>query len=243
MIVRTDDYLADYRLLGLQPGCSLQTLERTWRRAVSALHPDRSRAEGLEPAAAQQRLFVLTQAYRRLREFERQHGRLPGGAAPALAPQAGLQAPAGAAAPPTPTAVAPDSEDAAPAAASVDPALPASPYRSRGRRFALGGIALGLAVGVFGWPRHEAVEGPGQPLLPAAAGSLGLGEPVQREPQRARIKLGYTQAEVEALLGPPLLRNEDDWEYGPSHVRFERGRVVGWYSSPMRPLPVDRPVR
>ncbi|WP_281187141.1 hypothetical protein [Aquimonas voraii] len=40
-------------------------------------------------------------------------------------------------------------------------------------------------------------------------------------------------------MGPPLVLQADLWEYGPSHIRFERGRVVGWYSSPLKPLPVD----
>ncbi|MCG6118432.1 MAG: J domain-containing protein [Aquimonas sp.] len=241
--MRTYDYLADYRLLGLHPGCSAQTLERTWRRAVSALHPDRSQSGSLDPGAAQQRLLQLTQAYRRLRDFEREHGRLPG--APLPNPTA----------PDTPERASQTAENAMSwemAAGATDsqatPAAPvpgavSSPKPSGRRRVALGGIGLGLAIGLLGWPGREPVEAPVEAQQPAPANALGLGQPAPHAGHRPLIKLGHTQAEVEALLGPPLLRSQEDWEYGPSHIRFEQGRVSGWYSSPLRPLPVDRPLR
>ncbi|MBL8298385.1 MAG: J domain-containing protein [Rhodanobacteraceae bacterium] len=54
----------------------------------------------------------------------------------------------------------------------------------------------------------------------------------------ATLKQGDSADQVHRLLGPPILQSHEVWEYGPSHVRFARGHVVDWYSSPLRPLPV-----
>uniref|UniRef100_A0A0S6YVV0 Uncharacterized protein n=1 Tax=Mizugakiibacter sediminis TaxID=1475481 RepID=A0A0S6YVV0_9GAMM len=42
-----------------------------------------------------------------------------------------------------------------------------------------------------------------------------------------------------AILGRPAYAHDDTWEYGPSRIEFAAGRVSGWYSSPLAPLPVD----
>jgi hypothetical protein len=55
----------------------------------------------------------------------------------------------------------------------------------------------------------------------------------------ATIRIGDPKRRVRAVLGPPIIATAFVWEYGPSHVRFESGRVVDWYSSPMKPLPAD----
>jgi hypothetical protein len=108
---------------------------------------------------------------------------------------------------------------------------------------AIAAIALLIGAGLWSWPGSDRAETGSAPESARSDIASGLGQPSIRPAARAQLKLGSTLAEVESLLGPPLLRNEDTWEYGPSHVRFERGRVSGWYSSPLRPLPVDRPVR
>jgi hypothetical protein len=38
------------------------------------------------------------------------------------------------------------------------------------------------------------------------------------------------------MLGEPDSVHGNRWEYGPSWVRFEDGRVSDWYSSPLREL-------
>lgn len=69
------DYLADFATIGAEPGCSPCELEAAWRRRVSDLHPDRQRpADGDRP----QTLSEINGAYRRLRRFQRRHGRMPG---------------------------------------------------------------------------------------------------------------------------------------------------------------------
>jgi len=42
------------------------------------------------------------------------------------------------------------------------------------------------------------------------------------------------------ILGDPTAEHAARWEYGPSWVDFECGKVTGWYSAPARPLDVAR---
>jgi hypothetical protein len=45
-----------------------------------------------------------------------------------------------------------------------------------------------------------------------------------------------TRDDVREALGEPSSVHGERWEYGPSWVRFDDGRVVDWYSSPLRSL-------
>lgn len=224
----TDDYLADYALLGLQPGCSLETLERTWRLAVRDLHPDRAQ-DGQDRDARTQRLHRMTGAYRRLRAFEREHGRLPGGL---MKLAAGAQ-----------EACAPQSEESPEVAAEQSAATRGpEPRHGRSGLFATLGLA---AVAMLVWAslqsEQETAASP-DAALASSTQRLPLGAAIPSAPSPRpgqRIRIGSTEVQVERLMGVPLVTEPDLWQYGPSHVRFERGRVVGWYSSPLKPLPVD----
>jgi hypothetical protein len=238
--MRTDDYLSDFARLGLQPGCSLETLERTWRRAVSDLHPDRAQ-DGLDLATRTRLMHELTAAYRRLRNFEREHGRLPGGAVPAAPPPAFALAT---------TPAYPDTEsDDEVAEQATDAASQLPPYSqpsARGSGFWL--IPVG-ALGAALW--FSGLLGPDPNEVPAFAGPSPTASSVATTPtgsasvpgQNRRIRIGSSEAQVERMMGAPLISDPELWEYGPSHVRFKRGRVTGWYSSPLKPLPVDQDSR
>lgn len=223
--MRTDDYLADYARLGLQPGCSVESLQRAWRLAVRDLHPDRI-AAGLDEASRSRRLHELTAAYRRLRSFEREHGRLPGGTLAEPLPVQGFQDPAAAA--------------SAGTGSSAGMSGPSSLRVARGFTFWVV-LALGVLLALSGLLQSE-------PSDEAALSAEPLKAPIHGAPVEVvaaaagpglRIRVGSTEAQVERLMGAPMVTQADLWEYGPSHVRFERGRVVGWYSSPLKPLPVE----
>lgn len=222
----TDDYLADYAQLGLQPGCSVETLERIWRLAVRELHPDRAQT-GDDTEARTRRLHELTGAYRRLRQFEREHGRLPGGMQRVHSD-------------PTDTNVAAMAGAGGNRAEAFGTQTTHRPRRRTGlaATMAAGVVALMVWVGTheMGFepaPVASALSVRTEHSATRAAASALAPRPGQR------IRVGSTEAQVERLMGAPLVSEIDLWEYGPSHVRFQRGRVVGWYSSPLKPLPVD----
>lgn len=52
------------------------------------------------------------------------------------------------------------------------------------------------------------------------------------------IDIGSTTADVLSIEGRPIVSGAGRWDYGPSWIRIEDGRVVDWYSSPLRPLHV-----
>ncbi len=55
-----------------------------------------------------------------------------------------------------------------------------------------------------------------------------------------RIYIGSSQREVLRIQGEPLFRSETRWDYGPSFIEFQDGKVSGWHSSPLRPLRVGK---
>ena len=54
----------------------------------------------------------------------------------------------------------------------------------------------------------------------------------------SHFTVGSTKDEVLSVQGTPAEFSDTKWEYGYSHVLFERGKVVSWYNSPVKPLKV-----
>lgn len=131
-------------------------------------------------------------------------------------------------------------------------AAPSRPARSGGRRTAA--VLTLLAAGVFVfWPQPPApapapeteslIHASGPPAAAAGTPAQATAPASRPSPEAAprRLVPGMSKAEVERLLGSPVFRSDGRWEYGPSSVHFAHGRVAGWYSSPLRPLPVATP--
>lgn len=115
---------------------------------------------------------------------------------------------------------------------------------SRRRRWLVAAAGAAAAALVL-WPQAEPPALPDVPQADAVPGAPAAGIDADAHAieapigQRAeRIAIGATPDEVERLAGPPVFRSGERWEYGPSEIRFTEGRVSGWYSSPLRPLPV-----
>jgi len=205
-VSQPNDYLSDYQRLGVNADCSLHDLQQAWRRAVAAHHPDRA-----APDSASMTLVELTQAYRRLRNFERRYGRLPGQVLPP-----------------------PRANESVVRAEEMKPDAATSPPTTRSG-LVLVTVVLTTAFLLLWWVERETPTGAAQSVGPAHVERTRT----QAAPSRKTIRTGDSPAHVRTLLGEPILRDGEVWEYGPSHVRFERQRVVDWYSSPMAPLPVE----
>lgn len=101
--------------------------------------------------------------------------------------------------------------------------------------------AAAIAIAVLLWPPAEAPRSVASDSEPTPISTAGAPPPANATllGRRAeRIGIGLSPAEVERLAGPPMFRSDDRWEYGPSEIRFTDGKTSGWYSSPLRPLPV-----
>jgi hypothetical protein len=201
--LKEPDFDALYRELGMPEGGTLEALKQRYRRRVAQWHPDRD----LGAVQGQERLKALNLRYSALLEYHRRHGHLP----PARSPQSPARG----------AAVSMPSEARAQRAAPTNPRRP------------IAWLLLALAAGGTWllWPRGEA---------PApSASELAQSEPAwsaaaKQVPDR-ELRRGLDRRAVLRLLGEPILRDDRTgvWSYGPSWVRFECGRVAGWYSSPL----------
>lgn len=205
------DFAALYRELGIDATCSLAQLRGAWRRRVAKLHPDHGGS-----AEDTGRLQQLNQRYDAALDFHARYGRMPGAVA------AGR--------------LVNDAVESSPADIwrRTDTAASENPAAGFGRtpRY-LVAIAL-LVVAVLGWriatgrekTSGRATEHPGR--IVAEAGMAA-----------AHIAPGQGKNTVRNILGEPLDMHALRWTYGPSWVEFRCDKVVGWYSSPLRPLPVS----
>ena len=205
------DFAALYRELGIDATCSLAQLRGAWRRRVAKLHPDHGGS-----AEDTGRLQQLNQRYDAALDFHARYGRMPGAVA------AGR--------------LVNDAVESSPADIwrRTDPAASENPAAGFGRtpRY-LVAIAL-LVVAVLGWriaTGREKTSGraTGHPGRIVAEAGMAA----------AHITPGQGKNTVRNILGEPLDMHALRWTYGPSWVEFRCDKVVGWYSSPLRPLPVS----
>jgi hypothetical protein len=217
------DFAALYRELGIDPGCSLVELRRAWRRRVSKLHPDQG-----GDAEDTGRLQDLNRLYDAATDFHARYGRMPG------APPPGQLA-----------AIA----DETPKSASwrradlVQHETPAAGFGRISRYFIV--VTL-IAIAVLAWrvaDRTDTVETESPAAGDADGGyrdeQLAAASAAQAVPVAQALTPGMAKHTVRDILGEPLDMHAMRWSYGPSWVDFRCDRVVGWYSSPLRPLPVS----
>jgi len=204
------DFFSLYQQLGLKPGCTLDELKAAYRRRVAELHPDRRGADA-DPADAA-RLQELTAAYNAASTFHRRYGRLPGGTH--SAPRAAM--------PRTGRVVQPLNEEARPARGS--------------RRW----LWLALVGGLL-WAAWSGgvFDDTGDVDGNAAPGrTVGATATAPTANLAGLIILGTDAATVRALEGRPVMESPQRWDYGPSWIAFNDGKVSDWYSSKLRPLRV-----
>lgn len=216
-----------YSQLDLQPDCTLEELKRTYQRRIAELHPDK----GADAATPEVRLLLpeLIWLYAAATRFYRRHGRLPGAALPpreptAGSPQTGLSS--------SPTAT-PSADP--PSAASRSPPLGDAHEMPPRHTLAWAILLLVLLIVTSSWgwlmptTPEESMPATAGPEAAVAANTLGY------------LELGMDEAAVVAIQGEPTLVRDTRWNYGPSWLEFEEGRVVDWSSSPLQPLKTATP--
>lgn len=204
------DFVALYEELGLDAECSMEDFKRAYRRRVSQLHPDHT-GRGTDMP----RLQRLNHMYETALEFHQSYGRLPGATTPH--PQTAARSRMAA-------AHACESTDAP----ENDAPMAGFMYR---RRYLLLLALFALLLYWLGAQRS------GSPTLdPAGPGDEVA--PGLLAPQAPRLALGMDQAQARRILGEPDDEHAARWDYGPSWVEFQCGKVASWYSSPLRPLRV-----
>ncbi len=176
----------------------------------------RRRASQLHPdhsgvAADMSRLQRLNGLYDAALDFHRAHGRLPGGRHASQVCRV-----------------------TATEALDQPPASPEQVDRPvRRRRYLIAGAALALLLYWLGLQRGGAPSldpaGPGDEVAPGLF-----------QPHALQLGLGMDEKLARDILGEPDDESATRWDYGPSWVELQCGKVAGWYSSPQRPLRVDQ---
>jgi hypothetical protein len=223
------DFAALYRELGIDSTCSLAELRGAWRRRVSKLHPDQGGS-----AEDTGRLQQLNRLYDAALDFHARYERMPGattsGQRPPERPEPSPRSPA----------------------FTGDPRLnelPASGFGRISRYFVTVSV---VAIAVLGWRvlENEPQNGRNRGADADADRTAAFDRPNDSRKQPARtlakplaatlaIAPGMGKNTVRDILGEPFDMHASRWSYGPSWVEFRCDKVVGWYSSPLRPLHVS----
>lgn len=221
-MARGVDFQRLYHEFGLEPDASVDDLKLAYRRRVSALHPDRMATDPISQHLAGEHLTRLTVLYDAALRFHQQHGRLPGATTAAR----------GEIARSSPTR----------AASTHDATVPGGgdePAQGHVRWWVLGMLVIGLLVWTIS--RLAELEDAIAPEpAPAPAVHARATTDAAASPRTPGIRLGMRADDVLHVQGAPVARTDERWDYGPSWIRFDKGRVVEWYSSPLRALRIDR---
>ena len=239
----TTDFAQLYLQLGITHDCTLEDFKQACRRRIRQQHPDRQQEVEANRNAAQLPLTELLALYAKALRFHRKHGRLPGAAAgPVIS--TGLR-------PLTPTHAKVYATAGSPSKAAPRRISPRAPV------LILATTLIGFAVAST-WndegATNEASPSPDNSTLPEIADAgkhQPTIEPVVRETANVEqdgqpvvapprlIEMGMDSESVRSIQGDPMQWEGSEWIYGPSWIRFERGRVVDWYSSPLHRLKTE----
>lgn len=158
------------------------------------------------------RLQRLNRLYAAAIEFQQAHGRLPGAIRATVVETPG------------------DSLFASSEAPMRDsPSLSGSPsYWRYVLLVALLGLVLyGLSIQEPATTMSDAVESTDAPR-----------QDLHRPAVEELLAIGMEGPQVRRIQGDPFNSHQHRWEYGPSWILFDCGKVVDWYSSPLHPLHV-----
>ena len=131
--------------------------------------------------------------------------------------------------------------------ASVSGSADTMRRRSRSRAYLYAIAALSCALGVYAWlgpsdPSEDSGEIPAASMEDGGFARPAMSSAEQDEVRDAplevpaQLQIGLSVEEVESIEDAPIMRNDARWDYGPSWIAFEKGKVVDWYSSPLQPL-------
>jgi len=79
----------------------------------------------------------------------------------------------------------------------------------------------------------------GWSISPETPLKVGAPKPESPDARAEHYETGSTPMTVLAVEGSPTELTENVWRYGESEVYFRNGKVVGWKSSPARPLKIS----
>jgi curved DNA-binding protein CbpA len=233
----TEDYLKNYRILGIQPGTSWKQLRQAYKKMVNAWHPDRFQQDARQKKLAEEKTKEITQSYKELAEYYKKFGVLPlpveEEASPATDERTAHAAPA--------ESPAPEVENPEPAPTESAAGV-SSPWASKRRTRVIISLALlGSAYLVSQVaPREHQDNAPLNEQYADQTVNTGRDdEGTDAAPAEQHFTIGSSLGEVYAIQGVPTRTEQDIWYYGDSKVYFAEGKVLRWDESQGNPLRVS----
>jgi len=212
-----NNYAHDYRILGVSPGCSLQTLKTVRRRLVKSWHPDRYPASA-ERMRAEERIKEINTAFDRLTKYHDAFGVLPNVELP-----------------PDVTVEFPN--------ATSDVPIQSHNHQRRSRSLMLWAIALTLTAVTTqvtrSLLREDADEASDLRTAPSSLQTSPAPPTTEPRPASGKAKyftVGSSLGEVYAAQGVPTSIENGVWHYGKSKVYFAAGVVTSWEHDSSDPL-------
>lgn len=233
----TEDYLKNYRILGIQPGASWKQLRQAYKKLVNVWHPDRFQQNVRQKKQAEEKTKEITQSYKELADYYKKFGALPLPLEEQLPPvieDRGRHV--------TP-AEGPPADIKFHEPASVAPSARTPKFQlSKRRARVLAALAL-LGSIYFIWqivpwsPQeyHHSTEVNDDPEPNSGHEESSSGE----IPAEKYFRIGSSLGEVYAIQGVPTKTENDVWYYGNSKVYFAKGKVFHWDENTDNPLQVD----
>jgi hypothetical protein len=231
----TENYLKNYRILGIQPGVSWKQLRQAYKKMVNAWHPDRFQQDARQKRLAEEKTKEITQSYKELADYYMKFGVLPLPIEEEAPPVTGKST-----VPADPVAdMAAEAEisEPIPTAASTGDSK-----RWMSKRRARIIVSLALLGSVYylwqyaSWEHgnHTSVE-----AGPVAQAPLTAPEHDDTAPHAKHFTTGSSLGEVYAIQGVPTRTENNIWHYGNSKIHFAGGKVVGWEENMDSPLRVS----
>ena len=238
----SDRYTSHYYILGIGPEASWDELRQAYKSLVNIWHPDRFQQDGRRRKLAEEKTKEITQSYKVLAEYYKEHGALPHVFEKQEIPRATEDV-----APPyaADSVIEPEIQDAAPAATPVE-----TPKK---KRFKFPSFITAAAVAgtvyfvmqIVAWERANNPpqggnldETPTAQVAEAQKDKPDKGEDAENETPKTEksFTVGASLGEVYAIQGVPTKTENDVWYYGQSKIYFSKGKVVRWEENPDNPL-------
>lgn len=229
----TENYLENYRILGIQPGASWKQLRQAYKKLVNVWHPDRFQQDARQKKLAEEKTKEITQSYKELAEYYKKFGVLPlpveGKTPPTIDEHVTPSAP---------------TEDPPPVKAP-EPPIATSPAETPARRMPRQRIYIMAAMALLGyvyfiwqiapWERENNAS-LNRESGDQSSDSRRKSDSSDAAPAEKRFTVGSSLDEVYVIQGVPTKTDHDIWYYGSSKVYFANGKVQHWEENPDSPL-------
>lgn len=233
----TENYIKNYRILGVPPGASWKQLRQAYKKLVNAWHPDRFQQDIRQKKLAEEKTKEITQSYKELAEYYKKFGVLP------LPVEEETPLAAENRTAPADPVDGPHPDVKAAEAATVAPSAQVSKRRiSKRHARTIAAMAL-LGSVYFIWQiapwEHQDNAPSNEEYDNQSSDHRHNADSTDAAPAEKRFTVGSSLGEVYAIQGVPTKTEKDIWYYGNSRVYFAKGKVLRWDENTDNPLRVD----